>query len=139
MAVTPTRALGLALGVDPAGGSTFVTIGHLTDITPPALFQEIFEYLRHDGPGYRERMPTFADTEEMTFTVLYDSADTNHAALMTAFASRSNANWRITYTDTGTEVWTFRGYVTRIEGTAAVEELNTRTFTVRPTGTVTIT
>lgn len=134
MSVTPTLGLGLDLAYDDSESGTYDTIGHLVDISPPNLAREIYAFLRHDGPGYREKLPTLKEIQAFDFTVLIDTADTHHAALITAWDNGTLISWRITYTDTGAEVWTFAGFVSNIAPEAPAEEANRWVFTVEPSG-----
>jgi hypothetical protein len=128
MAVAPTAAYGTLLkqGVN--------TIAKVSDITPPELLREVDEITNHSGAGWKEFLPTLKELAEFTITILYDSADTQHAALVTALTAGTLASYNITFTDTGAEVWTFSAYVTRFKLTTPLDGANRAEVTLRPSG-----
>jgi len=48
--------------------------------------------------------------DQISWTMHYDSGDTTHAAIRTAFAAGTKSYIRVTLSDTGAEVYTCTGY-----------------------------
>lgn len=66
---------------------------------------------RHHGSNDTFMKVSTVDKTPVTFDVYYDSADTNHAALITAAKNGTKKNFKVILTDTGAEEYAFGAYV----------------------------
>ena len=140
MAVAPKAAYGTALKIGDAGSptETFTEILGARDIQGPTYDMEMIDITNHGGStNYREWVPSFLSAGEVTATILYDSADTQHALLFTNFAARTLTNWQLVLTDTGAEQHAFSGYIKSLGVGAPLDDAVTLALTVMITGAVT--
>lgn len=115
--MTKVHAFGTAIAWDPAGGSSYSTIGQVRTIAAPTLTRETVDVTTHDSANmWREFIKSVKDGGEVTFGIIYDPALGTHDAgtgLLSDFAEDETiATWQLTFPDTGATVWTFPGIVT---------------------------
>jgi len=131
---------GAELDWDSAGGSTYVAIGQVKDISGPGTVRGTIEVTDHDSSGWREFVAGLRDGGDVTFTVGYDNANTQHAALLTSMGSDVVPTWELTLNMTsGTAIWTFAGQVTAFNASTPVEGENTIDITIKVSGAATLT
>lgn len=66
------------------------------------------------GEADRNVLPTTFETREIEFTIAWEPADTNHAAIQTASNGTTVQNWAIRISDgTNGETFTFAAYVSK--------------------------
>ena len=91
-----------------AVGTTLTAIAHILEADFPAQIKELYDSTAHDSTdGYR----TFVDSGlkelgEFTMRLMWDSADSTHAAIVTAFTGTAAVNMSIEDPD-GVEVIAF--------------------------------
>lgn len=109
------RTLGLATAIamdDDDSGSTYTTVTLVTTATPPARKRvrvsgvALSDTLESDDMGIEAK-------SDVTFTVMYEPNDTQHAAFNTLFGAKTQILWKITYASADIE--TFEGIVSDIE------------------------
>lgn len=131
-------SFGAALAWDPAGGTSYVTVGQVKDINGPSLTRSTIDVTDHDSTdGFREFVSGLVDPGEISFTIGYDNGNAQHAALLTNMASDSctMAAWQLTLNVcSGTAVWTADGFVTGFAPSTPIEGENTVAVTVKVSG-----
>ena len=68
--------------------------------------------------------------------VEYIPANAVHAQLRAAWAARTQLRFRVTFTDSGTTVWEFNGFVTGFSQNAAVDTVIEATVGIKITGAI---
>jgi len=128
--VTHHPSFGTALKWDPNGGTVYVAIGQVKDISGPALARGDVDVTDHDSTlGYREFLPGLTDGGAMTFTIGFDSQNTAHlqgvgTGLLGDFEQDgcTLSTMEMTNVDcAGTLVWTSAVYVNAFTFNAPVE------------------
>lgn len=109
------RTLGLGTIVkmdDDDSGSVFTTVSLVTTATPPAR-----KRVRVSGVALSDTLETddmgIEAKNDVVFTLMYEPHDTQHAALDTLFANKTQIIWNITYASADIE--TFEGVLSDIE------------------------
>lgn len=107
-----TSAKGAQLSVsDMASSPTFTAIANISaGPDGPGFTQSFIEAVTHSATQ-RLRKKTFTDIGPVTFEVLYDSSNTQHAQLRDASKAGTLLDFRATSTDTGAEVAAFSAWV----------------------------
>jgi uncharacterized membrane protein len=83
---------------------------------------------------------TISDAGEVSATILFDPADSTHAALITAVTTTVPFIWNIVFNDTGAAVFAFSGILTKFATTGMEVEANLEAeITIKLTGAVTFT
>lgn len=141
--MTKIAGYGTALAWDPAGGSSYTSIGQVQDISGPGLARDSIDVTTHDSPNaWRQFIKGLKDGGELTFDIVYDPALATHAAsagLLSDFTSQTVIpNWRITFPNTGATVWTFPGFLTGFEEGAPVDDYLSASVTVKVSGAPTL-
>jgi hypothetical protein len=129
---------GALVKVDPAGGTTWQTVGLCTNVTPPPQEKATIDCTA------MEDAVTVAEVgieqlSEFSFESLHDPADTVDDAIDTLYGNGANANWQL-YTLSGAHVFTkiFTGRVFAIVPTALDKNgVQKRTVKVIRTGAIT--
>ena len=129
--MTHHPSFGTILAFDPTGGTTYVDIAYVHDISGPNITRGDVDVTNHDSTdGYREFLPGLTDPGDVTFQIGFDPLDADHTqgagtGLLGDFAFNDGCdptNWEITLNVcAGTAVWTFEGYVNSWSGVYAVE------------------
>lgn len=137
------NALGTTIGVDMSGGTTFVTIGQVRDISGPSLGRDTVETTTRDSSNaWREFIKGLKNAGEVTFEVVFDPDLSSHSyatGILSDFASESTlAKWRISFPDTTPTTFTFGGIVTTFETSMPMEDALTASVTIKVTGAVTV-
>lgn len=77
----------------------------------PDVSQNIIEAFTHDS-NFPTKKATYVNTGTVTFSVLYDSTDTQHIALRDAATNSTRTNFQVVLNETGAEQLDFSAYVT---------------------------
>ncbi len=141
-------SFGAALKWDPAGGTAYVAIGQVKDISGPNISRGDIDVSDHDSPsGWREFLPGLADGGDVTFTIGFDTTNTAHkggpgTGLLGSFEQDGCTipAWQLTLNAcTGTGIWTFDGYPNSMGFSEPIEGENTADVGVKITGKPTLT
>lgn len=135
---TETLALGFALKVsNMASSATFTEIDGLFSPSGPSRSREVVE-LRHHGSDSIKKLASFLNNGEFSFSIYFDSDDTQHAQLETAFANGTVLDFQAVFTDTGTRQYAFSGFLSAWAPDAQVGEANAVSATIVLTTDVTV-
>lgn len=131
------------MAVAPGKGTTLKNgtnlIGQVFDIQLPNPVNPELDTTDLDD-AQRSFTGTIADYGEFSFKLNYDSADTQHAALWTAYGAGTSVSWTITLADSGTTAIAFSGHIKQWQwGNATVDNKIELTVTVKLTGAITLT
>lgn len=131
------------MAVAPGKGTTLKNgtnlIGQVFDIQLPNPVNPELDTTDLDD-AQRSFTGTIADYGEFSFKLNYDSADTQHAALWTAYGAGTSVSWTITLADSGTTTIAFSGHIKQWQwGNATVDNKIELTVTVKLTGAITLT
>lgn len=109
---TPKAAHGALIKIgDAASPEVFTTIDDV--ISGPdggGITPNIIRAFPHSATAEIKAV-THVTYEPISFSVLYDSSDTQHAALITAAAAKTKKNFQIVGTDAGAEQMAFGAYI----------------------------
>lgn len=131
MAVTKGKGTTLKNGTN--------TIGQVFDIQLPNPQNPELDTTDLDD-AERSFTGTIVDYGEFSCKMNYDSADTQHAALWTAFVAQTAVSWTITLSDTGTTTVAFSGHIKQWQwGNATVDNKIELSITVKLTAAITLT
>lgn len=125
MAASNARhAFGTTLGMDPAGGSSYTTIGELTDLTGPGLARESVDVTHTTSPdACQEFIRGLKNGGELQATFNFLPADTSHQLLTDDWmkaTNEANATFKVTFSDAAPTAWSFAGFVTNIQPAAPI-------------------
>ena len=84
----------------------------------------------------REYVLGLKDEGAFSLSIHYIPANAVHAQLRAAWAARTKLRFQMIFTDTGTTVWEFSGYVTGFAGNAAVDTVIEATVGIKITGAI---
>lgn len=145
--MTHHPSFGSAMKWDPIGGTVYVPVGQVKDITGPAMTRGDVDVSDHDSAtGYREFLPGLTDGGVVTFIIGFDPQNTAHiqgvgTGLLGDFEGSgcTLAAWEYTLAVcAGTAVWTFDGYVNGFTQNAPVEGELTADLSVKISGKPTL-
>lgn len=141
--MTHNPAFGTLMKWDPAGGTTYVAIGQVKDISGPNLARGDIDVTTHDSTsGYREYLPGLADGGDVSFAISLDPDNTAHVGaagtgLVTDF-TRDGCTmpaWQVTLKSCGsTAIWTFDGYLNGMSFSSPLEDEQLADVSVKITG-----
>lgn len=66
---------------------------------------------RHHGSNVTFKKPTYVNTGSVTFSVYYDSTDTQHQQLLTDAAAMAKRNFKVIINDPGDEEYHFAAFI----------------------------
>lgn len=92
---------------------------------------------RHHGSVDPVQKPTIVKKAPVTFDILYDSSDTQHAALITAAKDLTRENFKMELQDAGAEIYAFGAYV-QATFKGEVEGFNVYSISLNVDGAITI-
>jgi len=119
--------------------SVFTDIAWVESIEGPDASVGTVETL-HLLSTTKTRLPTIGDWGDVPATILYDPAETTHAALTSLIAAPAVRNWKILYSNVDTSVYTFAAILTKFKPTGIeVEGLVRAEIVLSISGDVTIT
>lgn len=135
MALTAAHGALIKIG-NGASTETFAEIANVTGGPSGAgITQNIIEARTHDSEAVHKAQ-TYVNYDPVTFTIAYDSSDTEHAQLRTDAAAGTLRNFQIVLTDTGAEQLAFAAYIS-INFSSEVDGWNEASVTLEIDGTVT--
>lgn len=119
------------------------------DVSPP-VFADIPEIGTIGGPDgsaptidvtdldstAREYVLGLKDEGAFSLEINYIMANAVHAVLRAAWAARTKLRFRVTFSDSGTTVWEFSGFVTGFSQQAAVDTVVKATVGIKITGSI---
>jgi hypothetical protein len=137
MAFTPGK--GTTISVTTSGSTTFVAISQCVAITPPAMEMGEVE-VTHLGDTWRQFLPTILDGGEVTVGIEWDPAAASHVELLNNFTTGATRLWRIGFTDTGSALCEFSGFVKAFPAEEiTVDNVGVRNIVIRTTSAVSVT
>ncbi len=132
----------LKIGDGGGGSEVFTTIAEVKDIVPIPLTLDTEEVTHHSSPGgYEEFVATIKRTGEVTFDInwiLQNATQSFTAGLLKDFDDKTLRNFQIVFTDVGSTVWAFSGFVTGFEPDASVSGVSEASITLKITGQPTL-
>ena len=84
----------------------------------------------------REYVLGLKDEGSFSLGIMYIPGEATHAQLRTAWGARTKLRFRVTFTDTGTTVWEFSGYVTGFSQNMGVDTVVEATVGIKITGSI---
>lgn len=129
-AAVPKSAFGWALKIGNAASSeTFTTIGKVLEIAVAGRSLSLIEFTTHDV-SYVQKIASFINNGQVTFSAAYDSDDTQHALLETRFDAKTLSNFQLVLTDTGARQFAFNGYITNLAYPGPTSDINKVNVTI---------
>lgn len=123
---------------DPAGGTSFTTVGQVMDVNGPELSRGEIEVTTRDSTNYwEEYLKGFKSGGEITFDVVLDLALATHGTAATGILSdladdSTIPNWRVNFPNS--KMWTVLGFLTGFPPAAPLKDALTTGVTIRTTG-----
>jgi predicted secreted protein len=130
-----TQGFGIQLAYESSG--SYVTVGEITDVTPPSFSKDTIETTHHASTGgIRTFVGGLVDTGEASLEVNYGVADAGHVFLRDAALAANDAptNFKITYSDSADTTETFAAIVTGFEASSPMDDRMTATITLKVSG-----
>lgn len=133
------QAYGITFAYSTDGGSTYTSVGEVTDISPPSISKDVIETTNHGSSGIKTYLGSLVDYGECSVTFNYDPDGTDDAAVRgLATSANSDASiFKITYSDDGTSTEEFSGHVISFETEAPMDGVLSATVGIKVTGSVT--
>lgn len=114
-------------------------LARVTEINAPSLSRETADVTHLKSTDrYREFIGAMRDGGEVSFTLIYNPANTTHQSLMTDFEGNVAVDYRITFSDDDAYRWTFQGFITGLETPIAMEDKVSQSVTIKITGKPTL-
>ena len=127
-------------GVTPI--ENFTTVTEVVEISGPNLSLNTADATSHDSPGgWRERIATILDNEEITFSINYIPTDATHDAgtgLIADMVARTLRNFEVIFPDVGTTTWAFSAFITSFQPTEPHDNKLSADVTLTPSGQPTL-
>lgn len=138
MAIEATAAHGCVIKIgNGASSETFTEIdGVHNGPSGPGWDTQMIEG-RHHGSVNPTKKATYVNISPVTFSIFYDSTDTQHQLLLTNAAAKTRTNFQMILTDEGDEQYAFAAYI-GMSVKAGVEEFNVMDVSLNIDGTVTV-
>lgn len=119
--------------------STLTDIPALRDISLGVGQADLLDATTHDSSGsFREFINGFKDSDEATYTIVYDPANAVHEAIRAAHGGASVA-FALVLPDAGNATFAFSALVRTFTVNAPVDGILEASFTLKPTGAITFT
>lgn len=121
-------------------GSTYTSLGELTDITPPSITKDVIETTNHGSSGTKTYIGGLVDFGEASVTINYDpdgADDTAVRDLAKTSGDSATQYFKITYADAGTNTEIWQGLVTSFEQETPIDGQLSATFTIKVSGAIT--
>ena len=110
-------------------------IDGVQSLSVPSDSVNLIDVSSHDSPsGRHEYVPGMVDSDDLTFDIIYDSADANHEALRVAPGSAALAFVISLANGTTNDVHTFSAFVTGFSISLAFDGAETATVTLKRSG-----
>lgn len=137
MAVAPQGGFGLTVQIDVS--ATLTTMAGIEDVDFPKLRNFIAETTTHSSTnGYYEAVATGKKrVEPFRMVLFWDTGDTTHAAIVTAFDAGTPTSFTIADPD-GDETIAFECIIEEMERMSRQEEAFKCNVLIHPTGAATI-
>lgn len=117
------------------GSEVFTTVAEVINISGPGLSLETTDVTNMTSTGaWREHIATLKDTGEVTIDLNWAPEDTGHVNLIADLNNRTLRNFKIVWPNVAATTWTFSGYVTSFEPSAAVDDKLSGSFGFKLTG-----
>lgn len=134
-AIARNIGFGTKLGVDIAGGTTFVDLVSIK--TPPngpnAKIEKVDVSLLNEK--WKSSAGGQGDAGEVTFDIQYDKTDTVTTQILTTLLGNSNvANWQVTYALPSMTTGQFLGWVGGFDKKTSLTEAQEATLTINVNG-----
>jgi len=138
MTVKPTAAYGVDIELgDGASPEVFTAIEMITEGPDgPSIDPRIISALHHDSLDEVVRV-TGTTKSPVTFGVLFDSSNTQHAALVTAANAGTRKNFRVKINEEGKQQLSFAAYI-GVKWSEPREGFNTLSVTLTIDGAVSV-
>lgn len=139
MTVVVTAAHGVDIKIgDGASTEVFTEIdGVHNGPSGPGFEPSIIEG-RHHGSTATVKKASYVSVTPISFSIYYDSTDTQHLALIAAAKAKTRKNFQMVLTDTGAEQYAFAAYISAVYK-GEVEGFNVYDITLNVDGDITIT
>lgn len=111
VAITAAHGVVIALGNDDGPPETFTTIDGVHNGPNGPGFTPQMISARHHGSDDTFMKVSTVEKSPVTFDIYYDSNDSTHGALITAAKNGARKTFKMTITDTGTEIYLFEAFV----------------------------
>lgn len=114
----------------------FSTIPEVKDFTGPGGSAAVIDVTDLSSVAKQKRMG-LADEGQLSFTINYIPADTQHSALRAARSARQETDFQILFTDESpSTTWDFSGFVTGFAVSGAVDGVVEAQVTIEITGAI---
>jgi len=115
----------------------FAAVAEVKNISGPNLSTETIDATHMESPNaFREMLPSFKSSGEVTFTVNFLPGATNHTDVLGDYDDRTLRNWTLVFPDTGATTWGFSGYVTGFQPSATIDDVLSADVTITISGAV---
>jgi predicted secreted protein len=115
---------------------TFATIKEIKTFSGPGGSATVID-VSDLSSAAREKRMGLNDEGQLSFTINYIPADTQHALLRTQRASRELTSFQLVFTDTGNTTWEFEAYVNGFSVSGAVDGVVEAQVTLEISGAIT--
>lgn len=138
MTLVATAAHGCQVKVgDGASSEVFTAVEGITSgPSGPGWTTNMLEARIHSSDSPVRKVSSLT-TEPVTFTILYDSTNTQHIRLRTLTTTKARGNFQVLLTDTGAEQYAFAAYVS-LSLSSEVDGFNTASVTLNIDGDITV-
>lgn len=132
------QSQGTELSVSTDNGATYVDLGCVIDgFSGPGGSKPEIDVTTLCSPG-QEFIDGLPDYGSISFTGLYNpNSDACQTLLDLYKGGRSNADWKITFSDTGASTWEFEGYVSEFSVNFQKNEVVRLSGAIRVSGDIT--
>lgn len=135
--MSTNAAIGHASTFGILSSGSYVTIGEVTSITPPAIARDAIDATHMASPdGWREFIAGLKDGGEVGIEVNLVPNSASTALLLAQFDSATLGTHKITFPDGST--WTFTGLLTAFEPEAPVDDKMVASCTFKVSGKPTL-
>ena len=137
MSTSALESQGMTIGLgDAASPELYTTISEVSDISGPDGSASEIDATDLSSTA-KEFKVGLKDEGQVSLTLNYIPADTQHAALRTARNNRTLNNYRITFTDSPQTTWTFAAYVLGFSISNGIDGLTQGSVSLRISGAIT--
>jgi predicted secreted protein len=140
-------AIGSALYYgDGASPEAWQIIGNRSSITGLSTAATVIDVTNNNtvGAAWRNKIPTLLDAGTMSFDLFFIPSDAGHKALIQLFVGRGLAGvqgvpipFKYVFPDSGNTTWYFQGFVTKLNQSAAVDNVIKVMVDIQATGAIT--
>lgn len=136
-------SFGISLKWDPAGGTSYATIGQIQDITGPGISRNPIDGTTHDSPNaWMQFFKGLKDGGEVGFDIVYDPALGSHNAdtgVISDFEEDTIIpNFQVVFPDAAQTTWTFPGFLQEFEPQGPLDEMLAASVSVKVAGKPTL-